>query len=133
FYDFQLFRLTDLVRRKIKSAFPWPHSTEVNFSIDSRWLQVSHNALRAAHPDLRPRHGFGIDFQVSRKVMELNGNVYRDFGNWIACNRNPQSQRPRQCQYRPAEVLQHVPMGKIVHSRSLLGLTRDSASRASGA
>ena len=97
-YDFQLFRLTDLVRRKIKSAFPWPHSTEVNFSIDSRWLQVSHNALRAAHPDLRPRHGFGIDFQVSRNVMELNGNVYRDFGNWIACNRKPQSHRQRQCQ-----------------------------------
>ena len=74
-YDFQFFRLTDLVRRKIKRALSWPHATEFNFSVDLRWLQVSHHTRRTAHPDLRPRHRFGIDFQVSRNVMKFNGNI----------------------------------------------------------
>src|ERR1700730_1441886 len=95
-YDLELFRLTDLIRPKVKAALPYPRAPEFDFGVNICGPQSPYHALRTAHPDLGPRNTFGIDLQVFRNVMKSNRSTYRPLRHRIAHHPQPQGHGKRQ-------------------------------------
>ena len=49
---------TDLIRSKVKGALARLHSSEIDFCVNIRGLQLPHQALRASDTNLRGRYVF---------------------------------------------------------------------------
>ena len=124
-HDFQILRDMNMPGGQIESSFPRTDVGQINLRSNIRWLQAMDHALWPAHPDLRFSETGGIDLQIVRKIVELDGNLYFDLGDRIARHHQPQAdgeQQGNQLEYDivTESALEKAALQEVSHRQSSL-------------
>jgi hypothetical protein len=106
--DVEIAGLMHLLSGEIERAFAGLGARKVDFHMYLVGTEAMHKAGRTTHADLSGRDVLGIDLEVLRDMVKLDGYGDGHLSHGIASDGQPQSDREEQRKELQAKIMEHI-------------------------